>query len=390
MKHSIFAQENFAQLAADRAFPAVSSQDRGEIRQAAAARVARLRRYLADAGMDGFVISRRDNFAWLTCGGDSQVLRLTEHACAHLLVTPDAQYLLAYTMDAGRLLDEQIPGQGYTPVVSKWYEGDPRQKAVSLAGGRLCCDVPFPGMKETSLLRMHGPMEGPELARLRWLGRCAALVYEELPGLLHPGMTELEIARLLHAALALNAMEPAVLITGSDERIGRYWHALPSEKPVRQTALVHAAPTRWGLTACINRTFSFGPPPEALRGAYHAAATIEGRIIGMLRAGLPYASILESQMQWYAQLGYPDDWKYHFQGGPLGYYLGDPTRCMTDMLVEDNQAFDWFITVQGVQVEELTLMTQGGMEILSLSEGWPSLAVETEAGSLYVPDIFVC
>jgi len=66
----------------------------------------RLRSWLGQNGYSGVIISRRDNFAWLTAGGDNRVLNNTELGAGHLVITPECQYLVAYTMDGRRLLDE--------------------------------------------------------------------------------------------------------------------------------------------------------------------------------------------------------------------------------------------------------------------------------------------
>jgi hypothetical protein len=69
--------------------------------------------------------------------------------------------------------------------------------------------------------------------------------------------------------------------------------------------------------------------------------------------------------------------------------VGDPTRGLTDMRVVLNQAFDWFLTVEGVQVEELSLLTERGLEITSLGKDWPLVSLPVEGGKVSVPDIFI-
>ena len=227
---------------------------------------------------------------------------------------------------------------------------------------------------------MHGKLYEVELNRIRWISHVTALLFEEIAGKICAGMEEDEVARLLHASLILQGIQPEVIITGSDERITKYWHALPSSKKIERYALVHGASSRWGLHANVNRLIAFGEPPQEIRRAHEAAAVIEAKIIGMLQPGVSYAHIHAMQKQWYAELGYGDDWKFHFQGGPTGYYLGDATRCFTEMKVEDDQAFDWFITVGGVQVEELTLLSNHQAEVASKGESWPQFSVTTDTG----------
>ncbi|MEL7601999.1 MAG: aminopeptidase P family protein [Bacillota bacterium] len=360
-----------------------------EVLAIAEQRRARLRTFLREQGLDGILISRRDNFAWLTCGGANSVLRMTEFGSATALVTREKQYLIAYTMDCGRILEEQIVGQGYEPVVCRWYEDDPATKASKLLTGTFVSDLPLSGMRTVDLTRMHGPLAPLEMERCRSLGAATAAAFETVVKKISPGMSEIEISRLLGTELMLRDLDAEVLITGSDERIGRYWHALPSSKRVEQYALIHAAAGKWGLHACVNRLISFSEPPEWVRHAHDAAKTILARVLSMIREGTAYRDILKCQKDGYAELGFEDDWKLHFQGGAMGYYLGDPLRCTTDMHVENEQAFDWFITVRGVQTEELILLTEGMPEIASRGERWPCSEIETRTGIVTMPDIYV-
>jgi Xaa-Pro dipeptidase len=371
--------------------PAPPETDPARLAADAAARRERLRTWLDQEGLDGVILSRRDNFAWLTCGGDSHVLKNTEVGAGHLVITADRQYLLAYSMDAARLLEEQAAGQGYELVVLHWYDGDVRRRALDLAGKRVAADTLFPGAREANLeiSHLHDPLTPLEVERCRWLGRAVAAILEDVASELYPGQTEEEIARLLHSRFILEGIELDVLIVGSDERIVRYRHPLPTRKPLERYLLLHPAARRWGLHANVSRSLHFGQPPEAVRLAYQAAATVEARIFALLKPGIRFQDIFEKQKIWYAELGFPDEWQYHFQGGPTGYLVSDGLRHQTDAVVASCQAFDWFITVTGAKVEELGLLTPHGFEVASQGELWPLMQVNTPAGSWNVPAIWV-
>ena len=367
------------------------SQDDLRILTDAASKVERLRRWMHTRELDGVLISRRDNFSWLTVGGDNHVLKNTEVGVGHLLLTQDCQTLLAYSMDGRRLLQEQIPGQGYTLATRRWFEGDPRLMAEALVKGRLAADTPLPGCQELSLEinRLHDPLTDLEIDRCRWLGRQTALLLEAIAGWVQPGMSEEHIARQMQAAFALHGIELDVVIVGSDERVERLRHSLPTSRKVEKYVMVHPAARRWGLHANVCRSISFGRPKEAVRQANQAAATILGQVLGILQVGIRFADILEQQKAWYRENGFNSEWREHFQGGPTGYVPADPTRCQTEMRVVENQAYDWFITLPGVMAEELALLTGKGMEIASIGADWPLLVIATERGDVRVPDLLV-
>src|SRR5512134_2146622 len=85
-----------------------ASQDDPRVQALAAERRSQLRAWMAASGFDAVLISRRDHFAWLTGGGDNRVLNSTEYGFGHLLLTAERHFLLAHTMDALRLFEEQV------------------------------------------------------------------------------------------------------------------------------------------------------------------------------------------------------------------------------------------------------------------------------------------
>lgn len=367
------------------------SQDDERVRSVAQERRQILRNWMASRGFDAVLISRRDHFAWLTAGGDSRVLNNTEFGFGHLLITPEKHYLLGHTMDALRLFEEQAPGQGYELIQVRWYEGDPRQKAMELASGRVASDSGWPGTEEVSeqIGWLHFPLSALDISRLRWLGRQAEIVIKEVANVVCPGMTEQEIASQFRAHFALLSIDLDVLIIGSDERIFNYRHPLPTQKPVERYVLLHPSATRWGLHANITRSLHFGAPTEEIARVYSAVADLEGQLLASLRPGLKFADILANQKKWYAELGITEEWRGHFQGGPTGYQVVDTNRCLGETEVVSNQTFDWFITARGAKVEELSLLTEGGVEILSFGGNWPARQVNTPQGVIRVPDILV-
>jgi Xaa-Pro dipeptidase len=147
--------------------------------------------------------------------------------------------------------------------------------------------------------------------------------------------------------------------------------------------------SRWGVHSLCSRSLHFGEPPVEIARAYQAAATIEARIFAELREGLRFSTILELQKKWYSELGYPDGWNYHFQGGPTGYVTVDVSQNQTENVIRAPQPYSWFTTIRGAKVEELSILTSAGVEIASFGKHWPAISVETEAGPYLVPGMLV-
>ena len=87
-------------------------------------------------------------------------------------------------------------------------------------------------------------------------------------------------------------------------------------------------------------------------------ATLGARVAAMLAPGVRFADILAEEKRTYVELGYPEEWHYHFQGGITGYALADPTCCRDpEARAVARQAYDYFLTITGAKFEELMLLT---------------------------------
>ena len=339
----------------------------------AATRVERLRHWLKNRDLDGVLLSRRDNFAWLTLGGDNHVLQNTEIGVGHLVVTRTAQYLLAYAMDGPRLMEEQVRGQGYELVTVRWHEGDPRLVAFRLCGPKLASDSAVTGSLDCAeeISRLHEPLTDLELDRLRWLGRATALVFEKAVGFIQPGQTEREIARRLTDAFAVEGIELDVLLVGTDSRAERFRHVIPTDRVLERYVLMNPAARRWGLHANASRAIHFGGSPDRLRRAYDDAADILAEVLALIEPGRPFSSVPMKLRQAFAVRGYADGWEAHFPGGITGYVVADD-RTSTDLTFVARQAHDWFVTLPGVMIEELTFLGADGLELASAGAVWPT------------------
>ena len=370
--------------------PVMTMNDPRVIAEAANKR-AQVQTWLEQKGLDGVILSRRNSFAWVTCGGDNKVSNYTEVGAGHIVITRNKHYLVAYYMDAERLLNEQVAEQGYELVPLHWFDGDERGRAKALAGKQPGADTLFPGTQFVleDIMDMQWPLSDLELERTRWLGRQENEILHKIFTLVQPGMTELEIGQMLTCEIVHRGLEVDVPIVGSDERIHKYRHVLATDKKLERYLLLGPVIRRWGLHAMVSRSLHFGEPPADVQKAFMAAATIEGRIITSLKEGLKFKTILEHQKAWYEELGIERGWTYHFQGGPIGYTLVDAGRNQTEKVVQAPQPFSWWTTVKGAKVEELTILTKDGPEIASLDNGWPLETVDTEAGPIAVPGMMI-
>jgi Xaa-Pro dipeptidase len=354
-------------------------------------KMARVHAFLEREGLDALVLGRQDNFAWITAGGDSRVITTSEMGFAYLVIARDRRWLVSHSMDGQRFVDEQVRDQGYELVTLYWHEGSPGDRVLELTRDmQVGADFALPGARlyGSQIVDLHYPLTELDLARCRWVGRTANRILTEVARDLQPGVTEREVAAWLLGEYALAGMTIDVLIVGFDERIRRYRHPMPTGNALQRYALLHPAARRWGLHANVTRLVHFGEPPPEARRAIDGVATLGARVAGLLAPGVRFADILAEEKRTYAELGYPDEWHYHFQGGITGYTLADPARCLDpEARAVARQAYDYFLTLTGAKFEELMLLTEEGVEFASMGPGWPTRPVPTPGGDVVVPDV---
>jgi Xaa-Pro dipeptidase len=309
-----------------------------------------------------------------------------------IVITKDKAWLVAQSMDAARLFEEQAAGQGYELVTLRWYDEEVREKARALAGKCVASDTNYESAQNVyaDLVDLHYPMTELELLRTRWLASETDRLFTSFAHSVKQGETEKDIASRLHCGHLKAGMEVDVLIVASDERCFKYRHPIPTGKPLGNYLMLHTVARRWGLHCNLTRFVHYGEPQEEVRKVYNAAANVEARVFLSLKPGVKFADILTWQKKWYAEQGYPEEWRKHFQGGPTGYVIVDAGRCLTDKVVQVNQPYEWFITVTGTKMGELAILTEKGLEISSYANSsWPGININTPIGDIIVPDLLI-
>lgn len=354
----------------------------------------RIYEFFNKTGYEAMIIGRRDNFAWYTCGGDNRVLATTELGFTVLVITKEKVYGIAHTMDGPRVFDEELEKLEIEPVFLKWYESGLAEKAVQfIKGKKALSDIPVDGAEYSpeKIYCLHCPLTEKELEKCRWVGEKIEEIISNVANETKPGMTEYDIQAMLLYEFGRYDLITDNLLVGSDERILKYRHPVPTDKKVARFVLLHPAVNKWGLHANITRMVYFGDKvPYDILEKYDVANILEAAAISMCIPGEKFSRIFDVRKELLKQYGFENDWEYHFTGGTTGYLLCDACVCSKpEATVSLNQTYDWFITLPGIKVEELSANTSKGREILSVTGKWPVKDYSFNGMTFKLPEILM-
>lgn len=340
-------------------------------------KLSRLHQLLDARGLDAVVLQRASSFAWATCGGASYVNTAATFGAATLLITRDAWRLITSNIEAERLLNEQgLGGQGWEPHVNDWH-APPTALAQLTRGLRVGADSPLiAGAVDLTneMARLRAALTPEEGGRFRALGRVCAEALDAAIRAARPGQTEHEIAARLGHETQRRGAQAIVNLVAVDERVSRYRHPVPTDKALGRYALLVLC-GRWrGLVCSISRLIHFGRLPDDLRRRAEAVAAVDAAYHAATRPGVTLGEIIQRGQRVYAEAGFPDEWRFHHQGGAAGYepreYLGTPDSAD---IVASGQAFAWNPSIAGAKSEDTLLVGERGNDVLTVIEGWPLL-----------------
>lgn len=343
---------------------------------------------------EAVVISRRDNFTWLTGGGTSHVVLNSEFGVGYVIITKDKKYVVANSMDAQRLYDEELFFDDFELVSLKWFEESPIDKLLEIIGERkfICdTDLPHGEMVLGDIYEIHYPLTKWEIARYKKIAKDAEQIIFDVAQNIKPGMTEKQVKSMLMQEYAKQDMAASVVILGSDERIAKYRHCIPTDKKIDKIVMLAPAIQKYGLTVPITRFVYFGDEvPKVTQNKFDTICKIEALTFAMCKKGRKFTEIFEKQKELYLTSDYKDEWKEHFQGGITGYLINDPTNCVnSDRAMTDNMTFNWYITISGTKVEETILISGDDKEIITSNGIWPTKTYEYDGQKFELPQIMI-
>jgi Xaa-Pro aminopeptidase len=337
-----------------------------------AAKLDQLRGLLKDRGFAAAALQSRRNFAWLTAGGDNHVLQASENGVATLLVTADAAVVLTAVTEAPRIRDEEVNGLPLEVRAVAWEQPEAVADEIrTLVSGRVADDADLEG----ELWPMRATLTSPEQDRYRWLGSRTARAVTAVLAATRAGDTEIVVGERLALELAADGILTPVILVASDERILRYRHPIPKPKPIDTSLMLIACAELGGLMVAITRFSWVGARPdlETMR-RFEAVNRVHVAMRAATRPGRMLSEVFADGVAAYRATGFPEEWRLHHQGGPIGYQgreaLATPTN---ETRVRDGMAFAWNPSITGTKAEDTFIVrSDGSHEIVTHDRNWPS------------------
>jgi antitoxin VapB len=341
--------------------------------------------WLRAQDLEGVLLRRHENIAWLT-GGAAEVRVLTpgETGVASLLVTAEGRrYYFTTENEAPRLKDEEFGALDFEPVLFPWYADNAIETAQRLAGAHLGSDTPDPGLIPVGLFPLRQSLCESEIARYRWLGAQTADAVVESLHEVEPGLSEYDLEALTAANLLRRGIMPSVYLFAVDDRIYKYKHAVARGARLKKYGMLNLCSRKWGLAISITRFVHFGEVPEELAARFKSAAQVNAALLDATRVGATSAGLFRVAQAAYAAEGFPGEERFHHQGGPTGYgereWVATPDGKQT---VVNNQAFAWNPSIRGGKAEDTVILRDGKIEWLTATPELPVINA-TANGMVY-------
>ena len=357
-------------------------------------KVDRLARLAASRGLGGILLNTQPNFSWLTGGRSNQIDGSRESGGGSLLVSARGErFVVANNIEMPRLLEEALAGLGFSACEYAWTEeqadpGTAIARARQAVAGAIGCDnglvdgVPL----DAEVAAARAPLTPAEVDRYRRFGRELGATVGSVCRALAPDLTEIEVAQRVGVAVASIGARAIVTLVAADERMGRFRHPVPTVTRWGRQVLIGVCAQRHGLVSALSRIVVSGRVPDALEERTAATARVFASLLASTTAGATGADLFRAAAHSYAEAGFPHEETRHHQGGATGYrsreWIAHPASRET---VQARQAFAWNPSITGTKVEETTLVTEGGLEVITTSPDWPAIPLRVHGQTLAAP-----
>ena len=326
-----------------------------------------LRGMMEALGLGALLMQKPANFAWYTGGADNRVDHADPLGVAAILLTPEAEYVLADNIEAPRMRGEETPG--FEVAEHPWHEGPQGTLRELVGGAPLGTDHPGEGVRDVSgeISPLRLVLDAEAVGRYRRVGADAVAAMSEATGSVGPDTDELEAAARLDAACRRRGLFAPVLLAASEARFAGYRHPIPRGGPLGRRTMLVVCAERGGLYANLTRVLDFQEPDGETRRRQEACETVLRRVREeATHPGRTLADAFADCGRFYAEEGFEGAWRDHHQGGTTGYASREVIATpQTQHEIRVGHAFAWNPSLVGAKAEETFVLTDDGPEVLT-------------------------
>lgn len=321
-------------------------------------------------GLRALLLQRPANFAWYTGGADNRVDHADPLGVAAILLTPEDEYILTDNIEAPRMREEETPG--FEVIEHPWY-GDPANVVEKVIGGTLLgADHPLESATDVSqdVAPLRYVLDDEAVERYWRVGRDAVqAVSRAIESLSHYTGGVNGVAAVVAEACRRRVLSTPVLMAASEERMIRYRHPILRyrSRGLGRRVMVVVCAERDGLYANLTRIILFEKLDDETVRRQKACENILRRMREATVPGRTLAEVFEDCKGFYAEEGFPEEWKNHHQGGLTGYASREMIATSdTHLEIQPGMAFAWNPSVPGAKAEETFILTEKGPEVITV------------------------
>lgn len=356
----------------------------------------RVRSLLQREALAGMLFKRQANFSWITCGGHDNVSMASDIASASVLVTPSRAVLICSNIERERLLAEEI--NGLTDLIEvedyAWNEKTDFEVANAIMSGKKWgSDVPCRSARTVlgQIAEVRSPLHANEVDRYKKLGKDVGAILMQTAKGLKPGVTEFAVAGRIAEQCLAQGITPGVVLVAADDRIKKFRHPVATATKIKKRAMMVLNVKRDGLYAAASRIVCLKKPTVALVKIHAACCRIEAAAMAATRPDNTLGKVFKAIIAAYEEEDFPEEWRLHHQGGPIGYDGRDlilTSQSLKTPVLED-QAFAFNPSITGSKSEDTFIAKPKGPTVVTAAPGWPMVKCETEMGVVERPDMLI-
>ena len=215
-----------------------------------------------------------------------------------------------------------------------------------------------------------------EIELLRQAEHIGDLAFDDICGILKPGMTELEVAAELEYSLKKHGAEGLSFDTIAASGVNSSMpHAIPSEKKLEMgDFLTMDFGCRYnGYCSDMTRTVCIGKASEEQKKVYDIVLTAQRMVLEQLKPGMLCKDVDRIARNYIAEQGY-GDYFGHGLGHGVGLYIHESPAFNTrdesvvkPCMIETDEPGIYLPGKFGVRIEDMILITEDGCESLAAS-----------------------